>query len=72
MEYQLPQAVIALKQGAGRLIRDETDHGVLMVADPRLVAKSYGRAMIASLPPMTLVRDGAAACAFLSARGEAS
>jgi ATP-dependent DNA helicase DinG len=57
MEYQLPQAVIALKQGAGRLIRDEADYGVLMVADPRLVSKSYGRAMIASLPPMKLTRE---------------
>jgi ATP-dependent DNA helicase DinG len=65
MEYQLPQAVIALKQGAGRLIRDERDHGVLMVADTRLVAKSYGKAMIASLPPMTVTRDAAEAAAFL-------
>ena len=43
MEYQLPRAVINLKQGAGRLIRDETDHGVLMICDPRLITKSYGK-----------------------------
>ncbi len=52
MEYQLPQAVIALKQGAGRLIRDWEDHGVLMLCDPRLRSKSYGRAFLDSLPPM--------------------
>ncbi len=44
MEYQLPRAVISVKQGAGRLIRDETDRGVLMICDPRLIAKPYGRA----------------------------
>ena len=43
MEYQLPRAVINLKQGAGRLIRDETDRGVLMICDPRLITKAYGR-----------------------------
>ena len=40
MEYQLPQAVITLKQGAGRLIRDETDRGVLMICDPRLIQQT--------------------------------
>ena len=67
MEYQLPLATLALKQGAGRLIRDERDHGVLMVGDSRLVGKSYGRAMRASLPPMTLTREESEACAFLRA-----
>src|SRR3979411_810331 len=43
VEFQLPQAVITLKQGAGRLIRDETDRGVLMICDPRLFSKGYGR-----------------------------
>ncbi len=57
MEYQLPQAVIALKQGAGRLIRDWEDHGVLMLCDPRLLGKSYGRAFLNSLPPMPRTRD---------------
>ncbi len=65
MEYQLPQAVISLKQGAGRLIRDESDYGVLMVGDPRLISKSYGRAMLASLPPMKLVREPGEAADFL-------
>lgn len=50
MEYQLPQAVIALKQGVGRLIRDEQDRGVLMLCDPRLGSKPYGRIFLASIP----------------------
>ena len=49
-EYQLPQAVIAMKQGVGRLIRDEKDQGVLMICDPRLRTKSYGRTFLESLP----------------------
>jgi ATP-dependent DNA helicase DinG len=51
MEYQLPYSVITLKQGAGRLIRDETDRGVLMICDPRLLTKSYGKRIWQSLPP---------------------
>lgn len=54
---QLPQAVLQLKQGAGRLIRDETDRGVLMLCDPRLVSRPYGRRIIKSLPPMKLTRE---------------
>jgi ATP-dependent DNA helicase DinG len=50
-EYQLPQAVIALKQGAGRLIRDVTDRGVLVVCDRRLLSRSYGQVFVRSLPP---------------------
>jgi ATP-dependent DNA helicase DinG len=65
LEYQLPQATIALKQGAGRLIRDESDYGVLMLGDPRIVSKSYGKAMLASLPPMKLTREPEEASAFL-------
>jgi ATP-dependent DNA helicase DinG len=57
LEYQLPQAVISLKQGAGRLIRDESDRGVLVICDPRLFSKPYGRRILASLPPMKLVRE---------------
>jgi ATP-dependent DNA helicase DinG len=57
MEYQLPEAVIALKQGVGRLIRDENDRGVLMLCDPRLLSKGYGRIFLASLPPMPVTRD---------------
>lgn len=56
-ELQLPQAVLQLKQGAGRLIRDETDHGVLMLCDPRLVSRPYGRRILHSLPPMRLTRE---------------
>jgi ATP-dependent DNA helicase DinG len=51
-DYQLPQAVIALKQGVGRLIRDVSDRGVLMLCDTRLLSKPYGRTFLASLPPM--------------------
>jgi ATP-dependent DNA helicase DinG len=72
MEYQLPQAAITLKQGAGRLIRDEHDHGVLMICDPRLVAKSYGRRLIASLPPMLFTRDAEETAAFLLSFGTPS
>jgi ATP-dependent DNA helicase DinG len=64
IEYQLPEAVITLKQGAGRLIRDETDRGVLMICDPRLISKPYGRRIWQSLPPMTRTREIAAVRAF--------
>ena len=57
LEYQLPQAILALKQGAGRLIRDESDRGVLMLCDPRLYSKAYGRTILASLPPMKRTRE---------------
>jgi ATP-dependent DNA helicase DinG len=56
MDYQLPRAVINVKQGAGRLIRDETDRGVLMICDPRLVEKHYGKRIWRSLPPMRRTR----------------
>jgi ATP-dependent DNA helicase DinG len=56
-EYQLPTAVIALRQGIGRLIRGETDRGVLMVCDPRLLKRSYGQIFLDSLPPMKRTRD---------------
>jgi ATP-dependent DNA helicase DinG len=67
MEYQLPQAVISLKQGAGRLIRDETDRGVLMICDPRLISKPYGRRIWKSLPPMRRTRELAEVAAFFDA-----
>lgn len=57
LEYQLPHAIISLKQGAGRLIRDEHDRGVLMICDPRLVSKPYGKRIWQSLPPMKRTRD---------------
>lgn len=64
-EYQLPHAVISMKQGAGRLIRDERDHGVLMVCDPRLVEKHYGKVIWRSLPPMRRTRSADVAIQFL-------
>ncbi len=64
VEYQLPQAVTLLKQGVGRLIRAETDRGVLMILDDRLVAKPYGKTVIASLPPFARTRSQEQACAF--------
>jgi ATP-dependent DNA helicase DinG len=65
-EYQLPRAVINMKQGAGRLIRDETDRGVLMVCDPRLVGKPYGKRIWLSLPPMKRTREIADVEAFFA------
>jgi ATP-dependent DNA helicase DinG len=65
-DLQLPQAVLQLKQGAGRLIRDETDRGVLMLCDPRLVSKPYGRRILQSLPPMKLTRELAEVETFFS------
>ncbi|MEO8567309.1 MAG: ATP-dependent DNA helicase, partial [Betaproteobacteria bacterium] len=56
-DYQLPQAAISLKQGAGRLIRSETDRGVLMICDRRLVDKPYGRRIWQALPPMRRTRE---------------
>lgn len=56
MDYQLPHAAISLKQGAGRLIRTETDRGVLMICDTRLADKPYGRLLLNALPPMTRTR----------------
>lgn len=55
--YQLPHAILTLKQGAGRLIRDYYDRGVLMIGDPRLVAARYGEAFLQSLPDMARTRD---------------
>ena len=66
-ELQLPQAVLSLKQGAGRLIRDEADRGVLMLCDPRLASKAYGRQILKSLPPMKPTRDLAEVERFLAA-----
>ena len=57
MDYLLPEAVITLKQGVGRLIRDTEDYGVLMICDPRLRTKSYGRIFLRSLPDMPLSSD---------------
>ncbi len=64
MDHQLPEAIISLKQGAGRLIRDEADRGVLMICDPRLIAKQYGRRIWQSLPPFRRTRELAEVAAF--------
>lgn len=68
-DFQLPQAVIALKQGAGRLIRDARDRGVLVVCDPRLLSRSYGHAFLNSLPAMARSRDLQAVQRFFAADG---
>ncbi|MFM7065485.1 MAG: ATP-dependent DNA helicase [Gammaproteobacteria bacterium] len=64
-EYQLPLAVLALKQGVGRLIRDADDAGVVMVCDPRLRTKGYGRLFIRSLPPMRRTQSLEETCTFI-------
>ena len=50
---QLPEAIVSLRQGAGRLIRDEADQGLLVLCDPRLRSKGYGKTMLGALPEMT-------------------
>ncbi len=57
MEVQVPEAIIALRQGVGRLIRDAGDRGIVMIADSRLRSKPYGRQMLDSLPNMTQTQD---------------
>lgn len=66
VHHQLPEAIITLKQGAGRLIRDETDRGVLMICDTRLITKPYGRRIWQSLPPFSRTRDIATVLQFFS------
>jgi len=66
VDWQLPQAAISLKQGAGRLIRTETDRGVLMICDPRITDKPYGRRIWRALPPMRRTRELADAVAFFA------
>ena len=70
-DEQLPQAVIALKQGAGRLIRSENDRGVLVLCDPRLLGKAYGRTFLDSLPPMRRSRELDDVRAFFAAQSPA-
>ena len=64
MHHSLPEAIINLKQGAGRLIRDEGDRGVLMICDPRLISKPYGKRIWQSLPPFKRTREAADVIAF--------
>ena len=65
-QWQVPAAAIALKQGAGRLIRDVHDRGVLVLCDPRLLSRGYGRLFLASLPPMPRTRALDEVTAFLA------
>ncbi len=68
--HQLPEAIINLKQGAGRLIRNESDRGVLMICDPRLITKPYGRRIWQSLPPFSRTRELAVAQAFFKSASD--
>lgn len=65
LEEQVPQAVVTLKQGVGRLIRDQHDFGVIMLCDKRVVTRSYGRVFLNSLPPMPRTADVNVVCEFL-------
>jgi ATP-dependent DNA helicase DinG len=67
-EYQLPQAVLALKQGVGRLIRDFDDFGVIVIGDPRLKTKVYGRVFLEALPASPVITDSAIGALFLAQR----
>ena len=64
-DIQIPEAIIALKQGAGRLIRDYDDKGVLVLCDPRLIANKYGQKFLQSLPPMKRTREQQVVIEFL-------
>ncbi|WP_251360008.1 ATP-dependent DNA helicase [Kangiella sp. TOML190] len=64
-DLQIPEAITALKQGAGRLIRDQEDRGVLVLCDPRLVANHYGKAFLTSLPDLPRTRDQKTVVKFL-------
>jgi len=65
-QISLPEAVLALKQGVGRLVRGENDAGVVMICDQRLLTKAYGRRFLASLPPMPLIRSAGEALEFMA------
>jgi ATP-dependent DNA helicase DinG len=64
-DYQLPEAALALKQGVGRLIRSEEDRGVVVICDPRLTTRGYGKSLLAALPPMRVTRNLDEALALL-------
>ena len=69
-EHQLPQAVLALKQGAGRLLRDGSDYGVIVLCDPRVTTKSYGRTFLRSLEPMPVTASLDDVAGFFASREE--
>ncbi|HLF11998.1 MAG TPA: ATP-dependent DNA helicase [Gammaproteobacteria bacterium] len=70
-QFQLPQAVLSLKQGVGRLIRDFDDRGLIVIGDPRLRTRSYGRVFLASLPSMPLLEELTEALEFATSLVEA-
>ncbi len=70
MDYQIPETIMSLKQGAGRLIRDEKDIGVLMICDTRLVDKPYGGKIWRSLPPFARTREQDVACQFMKQKSQ--
>ena len=65
-DHQLPQAVLSLKQGVGRLLRDPDDYGVIAIGDPRLYSRSYGQTFLQALAPAPVIDDPAEAAAFLA------
>ena len=65
MEEQIPQAVLALKQGVGRLIRHANDFGVIMICDQRLTSRAYGKIFLSSLPPMPRTSELKTATTFI-------
>ena len=64
-DYILPKAVTTLRQGFGRLIRDENDRGLFMLGDPRVLSRTYGAIFLNSLPDMRTTQDEWEACEFL-------
>jgi len=64
-DYQLPEAALALKQGVGRLIRSEEDYGTVVICDPRMMGRGYGKVLLAALPPMSPTRDKDEALTFI-------
>jgi ATP-dependent DNA helicase DinG len=64
-DYQLPEAALALKQGVGRLIRSEEDFGAVVICDPRVTGRGYGKVFLGALPEMSMTRDEADALRFL-------
>ncbi|HET6630237.1 MAG TPA: ATP-dependent DNA helicase [Woeseiaceae bacterium] len=71
-EHQLPQAALALKQGAGRLLRDHADYGVIVLGDPRVTSKSYGSVFLESLAPMPCTTSEAEVRAFFERHAQAA
>jgi ATP-dependent DNA helicase DinG len=64
-DYQLPEAALALKQGVGRLIRSEDDYGTVVICDPRMMGRGYGKVLLAALPPMAPTREADEALRFI-------